>query len=470
MQIHMRTLEILLIIVLLLQFSIMVFGIRRPPKVRLYSSLLVLGVIILQLVFEGFRWQLIPAYASCFFIVLTFLLPSSSWKVLKMGRNFLLSLMLILAIALPMLLPVLEFENNQGEYSVGVKNIQFVDSDREEILTKDSTDYRNLTYRIFYPSTAQEGNFVDYIPNFERVKSAYQKKLGWPLFLLDYLEYFKIEATENAVHLDAQKFPLIIYSHGLTNNYTEAAGRMMKLAAKGYVVAAINHTYSSDYAILANGKVVGYKALSQLGDPIDKVDSVKTIIANQWLTDVRSVIGQLKQSKESQAIDFENIGLIGFSAGGTMATLGSYKIDHVKAAINLDGTPRGINFMNKPQCPQLFMFREPEEFSDAQIKAWGITREMIDAPIRLINQRAAKILSATPEASYIVRIPGTKHSNFIEYALISPLSQELDIGGSIDSWKCYDMINEMLYAFLDKNLKNKPVEFPEFQGVEIIKS
>ncbi len=466
----MRTLEILLIIVLLIQFSIMVFGIRRPPKVRLNSSLLVLVAIILQLVFEGFRWQLIPAYASYFFIVLTFSLPSSSWKVLKMGRNFLLSLMLLLAIALPMLLPVLEFENNQGEYSVGVKNIQFVDSDREEILTKDSTDYRNLTYRIFYPSTAQKGNFVDYIPNFESVKSAYQKKLGWPLFLLDYLEYFKIEATENAEHFAAEKFPLVIYSHGLTNNYTEAGGRMMKLAAQGYVVVAINHTYSSDFAFLSNGEMVGYKALTTLGDPLEKVDSVKSILAHQWVNDAQSVIEQLKKTKNSESINFENIGLIGFSAGGTMANLGSYLIPHVNAAINLDGTPRGIDFSKRPNCPQLMLFSEPAHYTDAQIAAWGITREMIEDPIRLIRERADSILKRAPKLSYVAEIENTKHSNFIEYAMVSPISYQLGIGGEINSRYCYKIINEMILAFLDRNLKNKNTPFPEFEEVAVLNS
>ena len=208
----------------------------------------------------------------------------------------------------------------------------------------------------------------------------------------------------------------------------------------------------------------------QLGNQIEKVDSVKTIIANQWVEDVQSLIEHLKTTEYSDAIDFNTIGLIGFSAGGTMSTLGSYKIDNVKAAINLDGTPRGIDFHEKPQCPQLFMFSEPEQFSDAQIEAWGITREMIDGPIRLINERAEEILSDAPETSYIVRISGTKHSNFIEYSLISPLSKELDIGGSINSGKCYEMINEMLYAFLDKNLKNKSIGFPGFQEVEVTKN
>lgn len=463
----MRILEILFIALLSIQLLVLMTGVLKETLIRKWFWIIPLIVLILHLFIEGYRWQMFPGYFLSLLLLLSLFSKKEPGKLVRTLRNTCLILLLILTVALPAVLPVLSFSNDSDAYGVGVNEMQVFDKSREEILTKNPDDFREVSVRLFYPSTEKNTGYTNYTPNFEKVKKAYEKKLGWPPFLLEYLKYFKIEAGENAELVTSEKFPLVIYSHGLTNNYTEATGRMAKLAGRGYVVVAINHTYSSDYAILSNGEMVVYKALSQLGDPIEKIDSVKTILADQWVDDAKSVIKKLRQSKYSESIDFNSIGLVGFSAGGTMATLGSHTMDNVKAAINLDGTPRGLNSELKPLSPQLFMFSEPIYYSDAQINAWGITREMIDAPLRLIDDRSKKILSEAPEKSYIVRIPGTLHSNFIEYPLISPLSSILEIGGSIDSWKCYRMINEMIYAFLDEKLKNKPTEFPKFQDVSI---
>lgn len=466
----MRTLEFILVLLLIIHVVLILFRFFDKWGLKNYFIVLPFLLVILHLMLEGYRWQMIPAYFLLFLLLWGVFVKKRPHKYVRILRNIGLLLVLGPAIFLPNVLPVLSFENDNGDYRVGVEKIYVIDEDRPEILTDDPNDVRVIAVRLFYPAENGSAGNTDYIPDFETIKSTYQKKLGWPPVLLEYLKYFEIEAIENAAISSSEKFPLVIYSHGLTNNYTEASGRMMKLASRGYIVAAVNHTYSSDYALFPDGRMVGYKALSILGDPIEKVDSVKTIIANQWVGDTKSVIAQLRQSRYSGSVDFNSIGLLGFSAGGTMATLGSYTIKNVKAAINLDGTPRGINDSLIPKCPQLFMFSEPVYYTDAQIEAWGITREMIDAPLRLIDERSKEVLLDSPGNSYIVRIPGTKHSNFIEYALISPLSNALEIGGSIDSWKCYDMINEMLYSFLDKNLKNKQVDFPEFPENELTKN
>jgi len=79
---------------------------------------------------------------------------------------------------------------------------------------------------------------------------------------------------------------------------------------------AIAYTYSKDYCILKSGELVGHKALFLLGDPIVKVDSVKTIIARQWEENAQFVIEELKRSDNSITVDFENRGLIGFLQEG----------------------------------------------------------------------------------------------------------------------------------------------------------
>ncbi len=427
-------------------------------KSKKWFLLLTLLLFIFHLLIEGYRWQMIPSYLVMFSLILIYLYRRKIKKTISVVQNTILFFLVSLSVFLSFSLPVLQFKNLNNKYPVGIKSYKLIDKKRAEILTEKPDDFRELSIRVYYPTPLKHKETYPYIPNFEVIRHTYQKKLGWPSFLLDYLKLFTIDAKENAPQFENDLFPLIFYSHGLTNNYNEASGRLMNIASKGYVVVAINHSYSSDFAILSNKEVVGYMALSQLGDPIEKIDSVKTIIANQWLNDVSFVKDNLTDKQLSKNIDFENIGLMGFSAGGTMATLGSHKLDNIKASINLDGTPRGILETDMPKSPILAIFSEPLNFTDAQINAWGITRETVEAPKKLIQKRSMEVLNSAPEASYVITFPKTKHSNFIEYPLISPLSKYLDIGGNIDSKKSYEYLNNIIVAFLDENLKKSEEE------------
>lgn len=450
----MRILEIVLVGLMSIQLAILLFGLFRDKKQRMVYMILCSAALLAHLVFEGYRWQMVPAYLLFLILLIIQFRDKELKKAVRIIQASLLVFLLILTMFLPSALPVLHFKAT-GDYQVGVANYQLTDKKRDEILTENKDDFREISLRVFYPASLEKKGSYAYIPDYEKVKHTYQKKIGWPAFLLDYLKLFKLDATEGATPFKDKQFPIVFYSHGLTNNYTEAQGRLLKIASHGYVIVAINHTYSSDFAILSDGKVVGYKALSQLGDPIDKVDSVKTIIANQWVDDVKFAMNEMAKTQLSKTIDFNNTGLLGFSAGGTMATLGSYRIENVKAAVNLDGTPRGIDLGKSAPSPQLFMFSEPEHFSDAQIAGWGITREDIEAPVRLINERSHAIVNKAPVGSEIIRIPDSKHSNFTDYPLLSPLSYYLGFGGKIDSEECYQLINSKVLNFLDLHLKGK---------------
>lgn len=450
----MRLIESILLFLIGLQFLLVLLK-NQTKKKKLAISFLILIIAFIQIIFEGYRWQLIPSYFLFFLFQFILFLKTTTNKLLIVLRNSFCVFLLITAIVTPILLPVLEFKGLEDGYKVGLKEYNLIDNKRNEFFTKDSTDKREINIRLYYP-TDNNTTKSPYIPNFDSVKSSYEKKLGWPSFMVDYLQNYSLEVAFNGNIKSENKWPLIIYSHGLTNNYTESSGRLLKLASKGYIVAAINHPYSSDIAVLSNNKIARYKPLSILGDPMKKVDFVKTIIVNQWIEDVRFLINSLKADSKIP-INYENIGLIGFSAGGTMATLGSYNIEGVKAVINLDGTPRGLPENLVPKSPVLAIFSEPQTYSDAQLAAWEIDRELVEAPIRLIHKRSSKILKEAPKGSYILEIPKTKHSNFTEYPLFSPISHILGVGGRINSKECYEIINNITFSFFDKHLKNQKI-------------
>lgn len=464
----MRTLEIIIVLLSTLYFLYGLLGyMRKYPKIK-FIPVILIAAIGLHLFWEGYRWQMIPSYL----IAILFIGHSLIYQKGKEKRSkwvftgwFMIGILQVVAILLPYGLPVIQFPNPPGPHIVGIKTLHLQDVERDEFLTPDSTDFREFMVRFYYPAKIKSGERAKYIPEFDDVVYAYEKKLGWPPELFSYLSLFEVHAFNDAEPLNSESFPLIIYSHGLSNNFTEASARLVNLASNGYVVAAINHTYSSDFSVFPDGRVKKFVSLSLLGDPIEKVDSTRTLRVNQWVNDFEFTIESLKENPEGIAIDFENIGLIGFSNGGSAATLASGSIENVKAAINLDGTPRGAIDSTAGDINYLFMTSERVHYSDQQLDAWGITREMVEGPVDLKENRMNEIL--TQKGGTLVHIPGTNHSNFIEYPLISPFSSLLEIGGSINSWKCYEMINELIYTTLDNALKAKNEPLPAFEEVEI---
>ena len=396
---------------------------------------------------------MIPIYIGIVLLqLLVFFVKTDLFKWRRRSSLVIIFLSLTMGIFLSTALPVLTFRT-AGTHNVSIQDFQIVDVTRKEFFSQDEEDNRDFSLRVYYPTSSKKSANTSYFLDWEAIRPTFDKKLGWPDFMLNYLRLFSLEASQGK-EIREGEYPIVFYSHGLANNYTEASGRLLKIASKGYVVAALNHSYSSDFARLKSGKIVNYAHDSFLGKPIRQVDSLKTIIAQQWVDDVKSTIEYLKESKIAKSIDFSKICLIGFSAGGTMALMGAEQIENVRLVINLDGTPRGLkNYQNFP-VPVLMMYSEKESFTDSQLKAWRVSREQIEAPQQLIDSRTAEILKGAPKKSKAKRINGIKHTNFIEYPLISPFSHYLGIGGEVDSKEFYDTLNSEIFMFFDENLKD----------------
>jgi dienelactone hydrolase len=398
---------------------------------------------------------MIPAY----FTSIVYLLNSFIYKENRLSNKWvsipgwsLVCILQLLAIFLPYALPVIQFPEPPGKYTVGIQTLHIQDTDRPEKMTDDSLDTREFMARLYYPAREGTGKQAKYIPEFPLVKDAFKKKLGWPIPLIEYIELIELHAYNNAEILEEQPFPLIIYSHGLGNNYTEASARLTNIASKGYYVVAINHTYGSDFTVFPDGTILSFKSLSRLGDTLDFVDSTRTIRVEQWVNDFKTAISYLKDSRFNDHIDFNHLGMIGFSNGGSAVTMASTTIPNIKAVVNLDGTPRGT-LPDTSGIAYLMMVSERQHYTDEQLAAWGITREFVTAPIDLKENRMQQILLQC--GGTWVRVLDTNHSNFIEYPLVSPLSAQLDIGGEVNSWKAYELINDFVYKFMDNKLKNK---------------
>jgi predicted dienelactone hydrolase len=160
----------------------------------------------------------------------------------------------------------------RGIYRVGIKTVKL----------NDATRNRPLTLEVWYPAKLEAS----------AEKSVYKSTVGATPYSV------QARAGRDAPILEpisggAQKFPLIVYSHGQPGSRMQAHYLLEHLASQGYVVAALDHTQST------------YADVTQ--------DSYATGLVNRPL-DILFAATEIPT--QFPGSDANNIGLLGYSYGG----------------------------------------------------------------------------------------------------------------------------------------------------------
>ena len=156
----------------------------------------------------------------------------------------------------------------RGIYRVGVRTVKLNDASRN----------RPLTLEVWYPAKLEAN----------QEKSVYKSTVGNTPYSV------QARAGRDAPMLEsAQKFPLIVYSHGQPGSRMQAHYLLEHLASQGYVIAALDHTQST------------YADVTQ--------DSYATGLVNRPL-DILFAASEIP--KQFPGSDANNVGLIGYSYGG----------------------------------------------------------------------------------------------------------------------------------------------------------
>jgi predicted dienelactone hydrolase len=156
----------------------------------------------------------------------------------------------------------------RGAYRVGVQTISVTDTARN----------RTLKLEVWYPAILEAN----------QEKTEYRSQVGKTNYVMPG------RAGRDAPILESTNpFPLLVFSHGQPDNRMQTADLLEHLASQGFVVAAIDHTGStnSDVTVLAYADGLVYRP-----------------------QDILFVMGEIP--KRFSNADANNIGLVGFSYGG----------------------------------------------------------------------------------------------------------------------------------------------------------
>ena len=201
-------------------------------------------ILFLHLIFEGPRWQLIPAYSVFSMLLLLCLKKKRSHIVLRITGVGTLGFFTLLSAFLSHQLPVLKLPEPTGPFAVGTFSYSVVDESRLETYDPEGKAERELFVEVWYPAS-KSGDLNSY-----PVRSLWQELYAEPLDIVGFFTaYMKYINTHSHFGIPiAQReapYPVLIFNHGFLSWTSQNTLLMEHMASHGYIVFSIAHPYLS---------------------------------------------------------------------------------------------------------------------------------------------------------------------------------------------------------------------------------
>ncbi len=433
----------------------------RQALVKLIPPLTLL-LTIAHLLFEGYRWQMIPIYiltAAIAALNLPSLLradsadkPPRGWRA---AASFLTLILLAVSTAVPTLLPVPRVAEPTGALQVGTQSFVLVDANRPELYS-GRDEPRKFMIQVWYPAaprpTDVHAPWMESADIFARVIAEY---FEFPSYFLDHLTLAESPAYQDApTEIAESPFPVIVFVHGWNGFAAQSGAQMVELASHGYVVIGMQHTYGAMVTIFPDGETAlnNPEALPE-GMPEPGYTDAARLVADQWSDDISFALDFMAAQNEDSsspfhtALDLTRIGLYGHSTGGGAVIQFCGSDERCKVGLAQDPfmTPVSQEIQERG-LSQPFLFFFSQEWRD-------ITDSKNN---RLFNAFLPKMA----EPIGVTTIIGTRHYDFTDLPLLSPLAPQLGLKGPINGKRVVRIINDYLVAYFGQELKEIPSPLP----------
>ena len=437
----MRPFEILTLI--LIAGALTALFTHKERKIFLYLLFAAIGAMILQYFLEGQRWQ---------FALAVYLLPAlyifhlfQKTKINTVTKGF-LSVWFTFSVLLPWIIPVFTLPNPSGLYDVGTETFHWVDSTRLEWFTNESpNDVREIIVQVWYPAYKNaEMNPEPYLDFIDLRAKTLAGAGAISEFFPRHLNHIYTNSFKNIPIIKSdQLMPVVVFSHGITGTRHLHQAMYEFLVSRGFIVIAPDHSFDANLTIFPDGHLADYR--SNITGHTDSVN-VRTMQMNTRVADISFILDQLVKIQSGKIdaqinakIDLERIAVGGHSYGGSTATVVSQRDDRIKACFVLDSWISPIpqeTIDDGIHIPFLFMGRPTWEGSDYPGN----------------YPRLDNLMAHSSNPKYRLIIKGTKHLDYSDIPLFSPIiGYVLDVGSN-PADLTVSLINELVHGFLVKHL------------------
>ena len=489
----MRALEILLLLADLLAFCVLS---DLWMRARFWSRLApasALAIAVAQVLVEGPRWQMTPAYAMTAFFFIVWLLrnhvvaggaarrtqPNPIVAAVALGLGV---LGLAIAVALPIIVPVFGFAHPTGPYEIGTLTYHWVDASRSEIFAAGPKERRQLMAQIWYPAkTNQSAPRAAYMAQADAITGAIARIHGKPAFLFGHFKYINTNAMPNIpVAVDKARYPVLLFLEGATGFRQMNTFQVEHLVSHGYIVVAIDQPGAAAAVVFPDGHQAAGLTLAQFRRTVrqsympDGTDLSRksTLLPNGRARDVKSIIpylakdatfalDQLASLNEADPngiltgkLDLHTIGTFGVSLGGIV----------VGEACRVEPRLRACLVMDAPMSTDVVRagLQQPSMWITRDVASMQLERERVGgwpaAEIGAHQTTMRAVYEGLMGAGYFVRVPGMFHSNFTDIPNWTPLAPQVGLSGPINKRRAHDIVNAYSLAFFDRHLLGRPAK------------
>jgi Platelet-activating factor acetylhydrolase, isoform II len=485
----MRPLELSLVLLLLLTF--VVFAVPQLHRVRWMGYVALIGVLIAiaQVIVEGPRWQMVPAYVLTGVFFLIWLLQSTvlaGRPVSRLAAGLAIGLgtvALVISAALPIVSPVFRFPRPSGPYAIGTLTYHWVDAARPEVFTADPNDHRELMVQVWYPAQANpSAPLAPYVqdagalaPGLARLAQENVERLfpgsalTVPSFPFTHLKYITTNAIPSApVAHDEPSYPVLIFLEGLNGLRQMNTFQVEELVSHGYIVAAIDQPYAAAEVVFLDGRQVGGLGKDQLNlllqqsiRPVTNAPSLNGYplrdgIIPYFAQDAVFTLHQLASLNQADPtgiltghLDVQRAGIFGISLGGIVSPEACHLEPRFRACLVMEAPMPADVVKSGLQQPSMWILSNADTW---RLQHWSA----LDIDEHQTTMRA--VFESLPGDGYFVQVPKMFHLNLTDVPLLiyAPFGRTLGLLGPINAHRVHRIVNAYTLAFFDRHLKGMP--------------
>ncbi|MFB7670211.1 alpha/beta hydrolase family protein [Kitasatospora purpeofusca] len=316
---------------------------------------------------------------------------------------------------------------------VGTTSARLVDRDRPDPWRPD-TPSRELMVTFWYPTDSGRGAHAPYL----------SPELSAALYGTDAPAGVRTGAVAGARPAPG-RHPLVLLSPGFGLSRTTLTALGEELAARGYAVAAVDHTYET-LVEFPGGRIEPCLVCGREGTDPDFGATASRVRA----ADLRFVIDRLtapggRGPVRGLAVDPGRIAAVGHSLGGAAALEAMAEDRRIRAAANLDGSvwipPTGLR--SRP----VLLFSAQLGGSPGATGNWEDTWKQLTGPRYWVDLPTAGHLSFSDE-HWVVDALGSRDQ--------LPADSGPDLFGTVRGERALAATRAYLGAFLDRHLLGRP--------------
>lgn len=368
-------------------------------------------------------------------------------------------------------LPVPEIPPPTGPHAIGEKTYYWIDSSREETFTEAPNDHRELRVRVWYP--AREDTQLErarWLPNADSASAdlvtllAHVRDSGldlvpswlWlPSRVLSYLGLARTWSREGAASAPGGPHPLLLFSHGLYGFPAQNMALVQELVSHGYVVAGIQHSYTSVGGVLGDGRRA--QASPRFYDIRSVADHARltTEWIEIWTRDASFTLDMLLES-QLHDIDPARIGMFGHSFGGGNTALTCARDSRVRVGVNLDGMLFGPARNASIEQPFLMLLASTAEWRDPPqrlLDAFESTAAELQSAYDAFAHDRGSFAARVRGESRVLRVQGSSHFDFSDAPFAGPLVGLTGVRGQIAPERMHRIQADSLLTFFDRHLE-----------------